>query len=149
MTFGQLGNFIIWLLPEFLFFYCLGLLFCNKNRLMRIVFYTSFIFFFLIYLSQAASIHMTNDLISVLALENIHFIGLIVHKKSLLLSAAAFVLGIVFFVTFTELFTDKQIKLAKKTFISIIIISFVLLTYLIDGTDKSFQSYLNLYKSTT
>jgi len=150
MTFGQLGNFILWFLPEFLLFYCLGLLFCNKNKFVRSFFYAGFTFFFLIYLSQAASIHMTNDLISVLALENIHFIGLIVHKKSLLLSAAAFVFGIVFFITFTELFTDKQIKLTKKTLISIIITSFVLFAYLIvynffllSVTDKIFSFFPN------
>ena len=131
MTLAQLGNFILWFLPEFLLCYCLGLLFCDKNKFLRIIFYIGFISLFLIYLSQAASIHMTNDLISVLALENIHFIGLIVHKKSLLLSAGAFVLGIIFFVLVIELFTDKNIRLRKKKLTTVIIISSILFIYLI------------------
>lgn len=130
MTLSQLSNFMIWFIPEFLLFYCLGLLFCNKNKFIRSIFYIGFIFFFLIYLSQATSIHMTNDLISVLALENIHFMGLIIHKKSLLFSTASFVLGIIIFITATELFTDKHIKLTKKMFISIIITNVILLVYL-------------------
>jgi lipoteichoic acid synthase len=131
MSFADLGNFIIWFLPEFLLCYCLGLLFCDKNKLVRIIFYIGFTSLFLIYLSQAASIHMTNDLISVLALENIHFIGLIVHKKSLLLSATAFVFGIIFFILVIEIFTDKNIRLRKKKLKTIIIISSILFIYLI------------------
>ncbi len=150
ITLFELGNFIIWFLPEFVLFYCLGLLLCNKNKLMRIVFYTGFILFFLIYLSQAVSIHMTNDLISVLALENIHFIGLIVYKKSLLFSAAAFVSGIVFLIAFMELFTDKHIKLTQKGFVGTILISALLFAYLIfynffflSVTDKIFSFFPN------
>ena len=150
MSFSELCNFIIWFLPEFLLLYCLGLLFCNKNKLIRSIFYIGFILFFLIYLSQATSIHMTNDLISVLALENIHFIGLIVHKKALLFCAMAFVLGIITFIIVTELFTDKHIKLSKKTFVSVISVSGVLLIYLIfynfyilSVSDKIFSFFPN------
>jgi phosphoglycerol transferase MdoB-like AlkP superfamily enzyme len=150
MTLAQLFNFIIWFLPEFLLFYCLGLLFCNKNKFLRIIFYIGFVYFFLIYLSQAVSIHMTNDLISVLALENIHFIGLIVHKKALLFCAAAFVLGIIAFITVTELFTDKHIKLTRKQFITIISTSVILFIYLmfynfylLSVTDKIFSFFPN------
>jgi len=130
MTWGQLFNFVVWFLPEFLLLYCLGLLLCNKNKIIRTIFYVGFIVCFLIYLSQAASIHMTNDLISVLALENIHFIGLIVHKKSLLLSVAAFVSGIIIFITVIELCTDKHIKLTKNKLISILGIIGILFIYL-------------------
>jgi phosphoglycerol transferase MdoB-like AlkP superfamily enzyme len=150
MTLPQLGNFIVWFLPEFLLFYCLGLLFCNKNKFFRSIFYIGFIVFLLIYLTQSASIHMTNDLISVLALENIHFIGLIIHKKSLLFSATAFILGIIVFIAVTELFTDKHIKLTKKMFISISSLSVILLAYLIfynffllSVTDKIFSFFPN------
>ena len=150
MTFRELGNFIIWFLPEFLLLYCLGLLSCNRNKIIRSIFYAGFIIFFLIYLSQAVSIHMTNDLISVLALENIHFIGLIVHKKSLLLSALAFLLGIIIFIAVTELFTDKHIKLRKKILMSIIGVSFLLFVYLmiynfiiLSVTDKIFSFFPN------
>ena len=150
MTFSELGNFIIWLLPEFLLLYCLGLLLCNKNKFIRSIFYIGFTISFLIYLSQAVSMHMTNDLISVTALENIHFIGLIVHKKSLLLSAAVFVAGIIIFILFIELFTDKYIKLRKKRFITTISISIVLFIYLIfynfyilSVTDEIFSFFPN------
>ncbi|NQU54875.1 MAG: sulfatase-like hydrolase/transferase, partial [Bacteroidetes bacterium] len=150
MTLAQLSNFIIWFLPEFLLFYCLGLLLCNKNKFIRSIFYIGFTFFFLIYLSQAASIHMTNDLISVLALENMHFIGLIIHKKSLLLSAAVFILGIIVFIAVMELFTDKHIKLTKKMFISVISINILLFAYLIfynfsllSMTEKIFSFFPN------
>ncbi|MBR9705628.1 sulfatase-like hydrolase/transferase, partial [Candidatus Pacearchaeota archaeon] len=93
---------------------------------------------------------MTNDLISVLALENIHFIGLIVHKKALWLCAAAFILGVIVFITVMELFTDKHIKLSKKLFISIISINIILFVYLIvynfvllSPTDKIFSFFPN------
>jgi len=147
---SELLNFIIWFLPEFLLFYCLGLFLCNKNKFVRIIFYIGFTSVFLIYLSQAASIHMTNDLISVLALENIHFIGLILQKKALWMCASAFVLGIIVFITFIELFTDKHIKLTRKFLISIVIVSTVLFIYLLvynfmilSVTDKIFSFFPN------
>ena len=150
ITFYELGNFIIWFLPEFLLFYCCGLLLCNKNIFIRSLFYIVFILFFLIYLSQVVSIHMTNDLISVLALENIHFIGLIVHKKSLLFSAMAFISGMAFFITATELCADKHIKLSKNLFIGTIVTTGLLFAYLIiynffllSVTDKIFIFFPN------
>ena len=150
MNLPQLANFIIWFLPEFLLFYCLAILFFRNNKFIRSVFYIGFVIVFLIYLVQAASIHMTNDLISVLALENIHFIGLIVHKKSLLLSSVAFVLGVSAFIILVELITIRHIRLTKTKFVHVLCISMLLFVYLIfynffmlSVTDKIFSFFPN------
>lgn len=130
MTLPQIGNFFLWFIPEFLLFYCLSLLFCRKNKFIRSIFYAGLIVFLLIYLAQVVSIYISNDLISILALENIQFIGLIADKRSLMFSVVAFFIVIILFIAGMEVFTDKYIKLTKKKYLSLIGISFILFIYL-------------------
>ena len=131
MSFSEICNFLLWFIPEFLLFYYLSLLFCHKNKFIRIIFYSGFFVFLLIYLAQITSIHISNNLISTLALENISFIGLITEKRSLRFSIIAFLMGVVISISVIEFIINKRINFTKQNKIYIISISAVLFIYII------------------
>jgi phosphoglycerol transferase MdoB-like AlkP superfamily enzyme len=139
MPFGQKISFWAWFIPEYLFFYCLGILFCRKEIFWRSVFYVASAMFFLIYLAQAASTYMTGDLISPLALENIKCIGLIAKTISFKLSLILGVLGGIFFIFVMEFFGRKRFKISRKTQIYLISFIGIMFVYLLFYNFASFN----------